>query len=195
MAADSSPSYSSTIKHGSKPAAFSATARQSRRTPSVLRCLAASFHWPEGLISMGLILAVLAVLILFVFRIGRDGGGEYDSARKLTYADSGSYGTAGFMSDRELRETLWVTEVQSTDAIILGRREKKAVCLPTDSRLNRNFAIYGASGSGKSRAFVRNMVLQAVRRGGIGHHHRSKIRAVRGHGSLPLHERLHRPGL
>lgn len=133
--------------------------------PSVLPCLAASFHWPEGLVSMGLILVVLAVLILFVFRIGRDGGGEYDSARKLTYADSGSYGTAGFMGDRELRETLWVTDVQSTDAIILGRKGKKAVCLPTDSRLNRNFAIYGASGSGKSRAFVRNMVLQAVRRG------------------------------
>lgn len=133
--------------------------------PSLLRCLAASFHWPEGLISIGLILAVLAVLILFVFRIGRDGGGEYDSDRKLTYADSGSYGTAGFMTDRELRETLWVTDVKSTDAIILGRKGKKAVCLPTDSRLNRNFAIYGASGSGKSRAFVRNMVLQAVRRG------------------------------
>ena len=30
--------------------------------PSLLRCLAASFHWPEGLISMSLILLVLAVL-------------------------------------------------------------------------------------------------------------------------------------
>lgn len=134
-------------------------------SPSFLQCLAASFHWPEGLISVGLILVVLAVLILFVFRIGRDGGGEYDSDRKLTYADSGSYGTAGFMTEKELRETLLVTDVRSTDAIILGRKGKKAICLPNDSRLNRNFAVYGASGSGKSRAFVRSMILQAVRRG------------------------------
>jgi len=132
--------------------------------PSLLQCLAASFHWPEGLISVGLILIVLAVVILFVFRIGRDGGGEYDSDRKLTYADSGSYGTAGFMTEKELRETLLVTDARSTDAIILGRKGKKAICLPNDSRLNRNFAVYGASGSGKSRAFVRSMILQAVRR-------------------------------
>ena len=132
--------------------------------PGFFQCLSASFHWPEGLISIGLILAVLAVLVLFVFRIGRDGGGQYDNDRKLTYADSGSYGTAGFMDDQELRETLLVADVRDTDAIILGRRKNKAVCLPNDSRLNRNFAIYGASGSGKSRAFVRNMVLQAVRR-------------------------------
>ena len=133
--------------------------------PNLLRCLAASFHWPEGLISIGLIAAALLVLVLFVFRIGRDDGGEYDSNRKLTYADSGSYGTAGFMSDRELKETLCLADPRATSAVILGKRGKKAVCLPLDSHLNRNFAVYGASGSGKSRAFVRNMILQAVRRG------------------------------
>lgn len=134
--------------------------------PGFFSCLAASFHWPEGLISMGLIVATLLVLVLFVFRIGRDGGGEYDNDRKLTYADSGSYGTAGYMDEKELKETLLVTDIRGTDAIILGRRGNKVICLPNDSRLNRNFAIYGASGSGKSRAFVRNMILQAARRNG-----------------------------
>ena len=132
---------------------------------SFAACLAATFHWPEGLISIGLVVVVLLVLVLFVFRIGRDGGGDYDSERKLTYAHSGSYGTAGFMGEKEMKEALLLTDVRTTDATILGKRKNKVICLPNDSRLNRNFAIYGASGSGKSRAFVRNMVLQAVRRG------------------------------
>lgn len=129
-------------------------------------CIAASFIWPEGLVSVGLCVAVILFLVLFVFRIGRDGGGTFDSQRKLTYADSGSYGTAGFMNDKEMKAVLECVNVRKTDGIILGRKDKKAVCLPSNTRLNRNIAVYGASGSMKSRAFVRNMILQAVRRGG-----------------------------
>ena len=41
----------------------------------------------------------------------------------------------------------------------------KAVCLPKNTRMNRNIAVYGASGSMKSRAFARNMIFQCVARG------------------------------
>ena len=34
----------------------------------------------------------------------------------------------------------------------------KAVCLPYQARMNKNIAVYGASGSMKSRAFARNMI-------------------------------------
>lgn len=88
-----------------------------------------------------------------------------DRERKLTYADSGSYGTAGFMSESEMKKVLDCVDARTTDGIILGRQGKKAVCLPANTRMNRNIAVYGASGSMKSRAFVRNMALQAVRRG------------------------------
>ncbi|GHU78924.1 hypothetical protein FACS1894191_0590 [Clostridia bacterium] len=129
------------------------------------RCVAASFHWPEGLISIGACVAVVLFIILFVFRIGRDGGGTFDRDRKLTYADSGSYGTAGYMTDSEMKAVLESTDIRRTDGIILGAKNKKAVCLPANTKMNRNMAVYGASGSMKSRAIIRPYILQAVRRG------------------------------
>jgi len=134
--------------------------------PDFFSCISASFTWPEGLTSVGLCVGVILFLILFVFRIGRDGSGTFDKERKLTYADSGSYGTAGYMTDKEMKKVLECVNVRKTDGTILGLQDKKAVCLPSDTMLNRNIAIYGAPGSMKSRAFVRNMILQAVRRGG-----------------------------
>lgn len=131
----------------------------------IIDCAAALFHLPEGLIGVAICVAVVLFLVLFVFRIGRDGGGTLDKDRKLTYADSGSYGTAGFMTDKEMQQVLQSVDVKNTDGIILGRRGNKAICLPADTRMNRNIAVYGASGSMKSRAFVRNMALQAVKRG------------------------------
>ena len=41
----------------------------------------------------------------------------------------------------------------------------KVVCVPEDTMMNRNVAVYGAAGSMKSRAYVRNKVFQCVRRG------------------------------
>lgn len=120
---------------------------------------------PEGMVGLALCVGVILFLIFFVFRIGRDGGGTVDRERKLTYADSGSYGTAGFMSESEMKKVLDCVDARTTDGIILGRQGKKAICLPANTRMNRNIAVYGASGSMKSRAFVRNMALQAVRRG------------------------------
>lgn len=133
--------------------------------PALLACLRAVFHWPEGLVSVAVCLIVLAVVFIFVFRVGRDGAGTYDSDRRLTYADSGSYGTAHFMSEREMRGVLEKKSVESTDGIILGKMGKDVVSLPVDSRLNKHMAIIGSSGSMKSRAMIRNLLLQAVRRG------------------------------
>jgi type IV secretion system protein VirD4 len=70
------------------------------------------------------------------------------------------------MTDEEMKGVLECVDVRKTEGTILGLKGKKAVCLPVDTMLNRNIAVYGASGSMKSRAFVRNMILQAVRRGG-----------------------------
>ena len=52
-----------------------------------------------------------------------------------------------------------------THGTILGQLDGKVVYVPEKSRMNRNIAVYGASGSMKPRAFARNMVLQCVKRG------------------------------
>lgn len=58
--------------------------------------------------------------------------------------------------------------VKKTKGTILGKLNGKAVCLPYETRMNRNIAVYGASGSMKSRAFARIMIFQCVARGNNG---------------------------
>lgn len=50
------------------------------------------------------------------------------------------------------------------DNTILGEYNGKAVCMPEDTRLNRHIAVFGASGTMKSRAIIRNALFQALRR-------------------------------
>lgn len=69
-------------------------------------CLAAAFYFPYGLYGLGLCIGALALLILMVMRMGYSEGGEYDRRRNLVYSNKGTYGTAGFMSRKELTEVL-----------------------------------------------------------------------------------------
>lgn len=90
----------------------------------------------------------------------------YDRERNLTYSDKGTYGTSGFMTDAEMHEILeLVSDIGSNRGVILGKLYGKAVCLPEDTRMNRNVAVFGASGSMKSRAYARNVIFQCVKRG------------------------------
>lgn len=69
-------------------------------------CLAAVFRWPSGLYGLGLCIGGMAVLVFGVMRMGRSEGGVLDRGRNLVYSDKGTYGTAGFMSKKELKEVL-----------------------------------------------------------------------------------------
>lgn len=83
--------------------------------------------------------------------------------RNLIYSDKGTYGTSGFMTGSELHQVLMlVSDIRTCGGTILGRMGNKAVCLPEDTRMNRNVAVYGASGSMKSRAYARNVIFQCV---------------------------------
>ena len=55
--------------------------------------------------------------------------------------------------------------LRSCRGIVLGRLNGKTVCVPERSRLNSNIAVYGASGSMKTRAFCMNRILQGAARG------------------------------
>ena len=58
-----------------------------------------------------------------------------------------------------------VPNITGSRGVILGKLDGKAVCLPERTRMNRNVAVFGASGSMKSRAYARNVVFQCVKRG------------------------------
>lgn len=129
-------------------------------------CFKTLFVFPYGLIAIGIIAGILLLLTLSVMRMGRGEGGEYDRDRNLVFSDRGTYGTSGFMSEKEMKEVLDVVpDLRKHDGTILGEYKGKAVCVPPDSIYNRNIAVYGASGSKKTRAFAVNMALQCAKRG------------------------------
>ena len=128
-------------------------------------CILAAFRFPYGLYGIGICVLVLALLIIMVMRMGYSDTGEYDRERNLTYSNKGTYGTAGFMNKKEMKGVLdLVTDVCKHHGIILGELEGQAVCLPEKTRFNGNLAVYGASGSKKTRAFCVNMILQCAAR-------------------------------
>lgn len=123
------------------------------------------FRFPYGLYGVGICLAALAVLVLMVMRMGYSDTGEYDRDRNLIYSNKGTYGTAGFMSKKEAREVLdLVPNIRKHSGIILGELDGEVVCVPEKTRFNGNLAVYGASGSKKTRAFCMNMILQSAAR-------------------------------
>jgi len=106
------------------------------------------------------------VLLLLVMRIGYSDTGEYDEDRNFTYSAKGTYGTSGWMSRKEMAGVLeLVADLRRYQGIVLGMLERKAVCVPEKTRLNSNLAVYGASGSMKTRSFCMNRILQGVSRG------------------------------
>lgn len=132
---------------------------------NVFDCWRAVLHFPNGLIGIGVCIAVVLIIFIFI-RLGNEGAGDIDPERNLTYSKQGTYGTSGFMTPNEMSKVLEiVSSVKSTRGTILGHLNGKAVCVPEKSRMNKNIAVYGASGTMKSRAFARNMIFQCVKRG------------------------------
>ena len=128
--------------------------------------ISALFTVPEGPISIAVIIAGIALICIFGLRLGWDRGGTMDLDRNLTISSSGSYGTAGFMNEREARSCFELTTPNKTKQDILGLTNSgKVITLPEKTRLNSNLAVCGASGTGKSRSISRNLILQAARRG------------------------------
>jgi len=130
-----------------------------------LACLAAVFRWPYGLYGVGGCVGALAVLIFMVMRMGYSEVGAYDRERNLIYSNKGTYGTAGFMTKKELKGVLdLVPNIRKHHGIILGEIDGEVICVPEKTRFNGNLAVYGASGSKKTRAFCMNMILQSAAR-------------------------------
>lgn len=129
-----------------------------------LVCLSAALS-PSGLKAVLFITVAVACMMGLVLFVGRGEKGDYDEERKFHYSQKGTYGTARYMDIRKMKELLEVKSIRQTEGTILGTVGRNVVSIPVDSRMNRNIAVFGASGSMKSRAFVRNMIFQSVKRG------------------------------
>lgn len=132
---------------------------------AVSDCFRAVFWMPYGLYGIGICALLLLLLFAFVMKLGFSEGGDYDRERNLIFSHKGTYGTAGFMTENEMHEHLQVGDVKDCTGIILGEVAGKVVALPDDTRFNKNIAVYGSSGSMKSRAYIRNHALQLIKLG------------------------------
>ena len=133
--------------------------------PGFLPCVLAAFRFPYGLYGVGICVAVIGILVFMVMRMGYSETGEYDRDRNLVYSNKGTYGTAGFMTKKEMKGVLdLVSDIRKHHGTILGELDGQVVCIPEDTRFNGNIAVYGASGSKKTRAFCVNMILQCAAR-------------------------------
>ena len=93
-------------------------------------------------------------------------GDKNPDERNFSRSDRGTYGTAGWMGDAELRAVLEVASPAKARGIILGKRQSgDLICLPEDTRLNKHIAVFGASGTMKSRGVIRPALFQSIRRG------------------------------
>jgi len=135
-------------------------------TMNFIICIKSIFIMPYGLQAIGICIVAIGILMVTVFNFGRSGKTELDRDRNLEYSDKGTYGTAGYMTQKEQAKVLNASKsVYDINGTILGIKDKKIISLPEKTRMNKNIAVYGASGSMKSRAFARNMIFQCVKRG------------------------------
>ena len=118
----------------------------------------------NGLKAILLIILAGAALVAYLKLHDKFSGTEYDP-RGFTKSKTGIYGTANWMTDKELKSVLELTTPEKATGMILGEHKGQLICLPEDTRLNRHCAIFGASGTMKSRAVVRNALFSAIRRG------------------------------
>lgn len=132
-------------------------------SPGVTDCLGAAFTL-SGLKAMGILLVTAGGLAAY-FKFSDRFGGSGQDPRGFTVSKEGTYGTASWMGEKELKEVLKVEPLEKSEGILLGKWKGKAVCLPADTRLNRHIAVFGASGTGKSRGFIRPALFNIIRRG------------------------------
>ncbi len=130
---------------------------------SLEACFGAIFRFPYGIFGILVCIAALALLLIMVMRMGYSETGEYDKDRNFIYSRKGTYGTSGFMGEKEAEEIFLLTpSLKNQTGTIFGILDGKYVCMPGNSLLNKNVAVYGASGSMKTRAYCINRILQAA---------------------------------
>lgn len=108
----------------------------------------------------------------------------YEDDRNFRVAEEGTYGTSSFMRRDEMEKVLDIKPIGEQEGNILGQIDGKALSVPSEkefekkvkannwgineiinNKLNSHIAVIGSSGTMKTRAFVRNLIIQAAKRG------------------------------
>jgi len=119
---------------------------------------------PDGMKGAAFI-GVTSIAIVAVYMLhNRFDTGKSDE-RNFRRSARGTYGTAGWMEPKDMKEVLEVTTPEKARGTILGEKNGKVLCLPENTHLAKHIAVFGATGTMKSRAFVRNLLFQAIKRG------------------------------
>jgi len=114
-----------------------------------------------------LVFSLLGVLLFYLFREDRRGM-KYDKKRNFWYSEKGVYGTAGWMSDKDILECFDLTpeaEAGNVKEVIYGIKDGMVISRKAGSMLSEHTAILGSSGSMKSRAFARGKIISCALKG------------------------------
>jgi len=111
----------------------------------------------------GIALAGVGVIAFLIFAFHVRYGRKAKEIKGVKIkAKDGSFGTANWLTDKEAKNVLGVGV---NEGVILGETNKKIITLPHDTFLNKNIAVIGASGSMKTRGFVKPNILQLANEG------------------------------
>lgn len=120
--------------------------------------------FPYNLYCMAGCAAAVAAIFLYRKLFGQDT--LTDSERNFDFSAKGTYGTSGWMQPREVPAVLdMVSDLSKHTDTVLGMLDGRFLCIPEKTRMNGNLAVYGASGSMKTRSFCMNRILQSAARG------------------------------
>ena len=131
---------------------------------SPLACLKGVLWFPYNLYCTASCAAAVAVIFLYRKLFSQDA--LTDSERNFDFSAKGTYGTSGWMQPREVPAVLdMVSDLSKHTGTVLGMLDGRFLCIPEKTRMNGNLAVYGASGSMKTRSFCMNRILQSAARG------------------------------
>jgi len=129
-----------------------------------LACLKGILWFPYSLYCMAGCAAAVAAIFLYRKLFSQDA--LTDSERNFDFSAKGTYGTSGWMQPREIPAVLnIVSDLSQHTGTVLGILDGRFLCIPEKTRMNGNLAVYGASGSMKTRSFCMNRILQSAVRG------------------------------
>lgn len=129
-----------------------------------LACLKGILWFPYSLYCMAGCAAAVTAIFLYRKLFSQDA--LTDSERNFDFSAKGTYGTSGWMQPREVPAVLdMVSDLSQHTGTVLGMLNGKYLCIPGKTRMNGNLAVYGASGSMKTRSFCMNRILQSAARG------------------------------
>ena len=125
----------------------------------------------SSLVMLGLFLILLISVELKILRVYSTYSkrGILDKDRNIRFSEDGVYGTANWAYIDDLREKnlIEVKNPRKTQGYILAQKDTSGdnlISIKPKAHINNHIAVYGASGSGKSRKFVRNYIIQAVKK-------------------------------